>query len=639
MLTSGLPTFLENPDPNVYRLGDYVVIDFETTNLDHGSALNEDNRIILACWYEHKTKRMRYAWGGEMDMVELVAACNESDFIVAHNAKFELQWLERCGYDIGSRPVYCSFAAEWVLFGNRKAPLNLDACLDRRGIKGKDSTVKNLIDAGVCPSDIPRSMLLRYCKQDVDSTRQLFLRQLSEMQLTRLLPVVYTRCLVIPALADMERNGLHLDPERVEEEYNDTLTKYTKVMAELDEITGGINPRSPTQVAHFVYGALGFQEKKDSKGDPIRNKPTKQFPDGLPKTDEATLLSLRATTERQERFIKLRKKQAKLTSALDKNLSLFVGACREQDCMIYGELAQGRTVTHRLASSGRSTYFKMFDAYKGCQFQNLPRKFKPLFSARHDGWLFGEADGSQLEFRVAGHLGRDPIILKEVKEKYDVHTFTKDVISEAGGVAISRTEAKAHTFKPLYGGQSGTKAEQTYYAEFRKKYSKLSETQERWVAAVVNDKYLETEWGFRFYWPNAKVNARDGYLNVRTKVMNAPIQSFATADIIPIGLAYFWHRTRDAQMILVNTVHDSIEAEFPPHERELFESVAVQALTRDVYSYLNQVYKIEFSVPLGVGMVVGRHWGEPLEGEEETSVQVEYEESGGGSDGRRRAVA
>jgi len=629
-----VPEFLANPDPNVYRLGDYVVVDFETTNLDMGSALNEDNRIVLACWRTRDTTH--YKWGGEMDMVELVAACNRADFIVAHNAKFELQWLERCGYDIGSRPVYDTFAAEWVLLGNRKLPLNLDACLERRHMQGKDQTVKSMIDAGVCPSDIPRSLLLKYCRDDVDRTHDLFLQQLREMQLTRLLPVVYTRCLVIPALADIEKNGLHLDPERVEKEYNETLRKYTEVMAELDGLTGGINPRSPTQVAGFVYGELGFEEKKDRQGAPIRNKATKQFPHGLPKTDEATLLSLRATTERQKRFIELRKEQASLTAALDKNLSMFVGACREKDCMIYGELAQGRTVTHRLASSGRRTYYKMFDSYKGCQFQNLPRIYKPLFSPRHDGWLFGEADGSQLEFRVAGYLGRDNTILQEVKENYDVHSYTKDVISKAGGVDISRTEAKAHTFKPLYGGQSGTPAERAYYQAFKDKYQGLVARQEKWVASVINTKCLETEWGFRFYWPEARVSG-DGYLNVRTKVMNAPIQSFATADIIPIGLAYFWHRTRDAQMLLVNTVHDSIEAEFPPEERELFESVAVQSLTRDVYDYLSIVYKIDFSVPLGVGMVIGKHWGEPLEGEEEISVQVESCPSS--SDGREREVA
>jgi DNA polymerase I-like protein with 3'-5' exonuclease and polymerase domains len=615
-----LPKYLTNPDPNLYLTGEALWLDFETTNVEKGTALNADNRIVLACWEDKHGQH--YQFGGELDQQELVKACNEADFLVAHNAKFELQWLARCGYDIGSKPVYCTFAAEWVIAGNRRYPLNLNACSERRNFGTKDNLVGRLMDAGVCPSDIPRSILLRYCKRDVELTRRLFTAQLDEVSTTRLLPVIYTRCLTIPPLADIETNGLHLDAERVEKEYEETLAEYLKVMAEMDELTGGINPKSTNQVAEFVYGELGFEEKRDKKGNYIRNKPNKRFPGGAPKCDEGTLLSLGVKTDRQKEFMDLKKAQGRLSSALDKNLSMFVGACREHDSVIYANLLQGRTITHRLASSGRRTYYKMFDAEKGCQFQNLPRKYKKLFSPRHDEWYIGEADGAQLEFRVAGHLGNDDVIRAEVSDGYDVHLFTQKVISEAGGKKITRTQAKAHTFKPLYGGESGTDAEKAYYTAFGEKYCALKEVQDDWCVRVGAVYELETEWGLKFYWPHAEYY-RSGRLNVKTNVYNTPVQSFATAEIIPIALTFFWHRTRDAQMFLVNTVHDSIEAEFPPEERELFEKTAVQSLTEDVYTYLDQVYRVKFSVPLGVGMVIGHHWGEPLEGEDEIKIQVE----------------
>lgn len=616
-----LPSFLTNPDPDIYRTGSYVVLDFETTNIDHGSALNPDNRIVLACWRDSDGNNS-YRFGGELDMAPLVGACNRADFLIAHNAKFELQWLERCGYDIGSRPVYCTMVGEWVLAGNRRWRINLAACAERHSLGvSKDDTVSSLIRSGVCPSDIPRSLLLRYCAADIVATEALFRSQLGCFDGTRLLPVVYTRCLVIPPLADIETRGLHLDPDLVEEVYNDTVSNYAKVMAELDQLTGGINVNSPPQVATFVYGELGFKELCDRQGNPIRNKPTKQFPGGLPRTDEATLLSLRATTNDQKRFISLRKRQAKLNSALSKNLSMFVGACREHNGMIYAEINQGRTVTHRTSSAGKQTYYKMFDAFKGCQFQNLPRKFKRLFNSRNEGWLFAEADGRQLEFRVAGDLGNDDVIRKEIVDGYDVHSFTRDVISRAGGKEITRTEAKKHTFKPLYGGQSGTKAEKAYYRAFAEKYRQLVDQQNSWCIEVAETKKLVCPWGFTFHWPEAK-QSNDGYLNVRTNVVNAPIQSFATADIIPVGLTYFWHRIRSDQMFIVNTVHDSIEVELPPEERELFEEKVVQAMTDDVFSYLDKVYHHQFSVPLGVGMVIGEHWGVLPEGEEEVNVEV-----------------
>lgn len=448
-----LPNFLSNPDPSLYHSSNYVYLDFETTNLEKGTALNPDNRIVLAVW--NVENKIYYKWGGELEQQELVAACNKADFLVAHNAKFELQWLERCGYDIGSRPVFCTYAAEWVIGGNlyQHAALSLDACLERRGMGTKLKLVSRLIrDGDVCPSELPRPLLLKYGTADVRLGHELFRKQLEEMKGTRLLPVVYTRCLTIPPLADIETNGLHLDRERVEKEYNETLKDYRETMAELDAITGGINPRSPTQVATFVYGELGFEEKTDRQGKPIRNKPTKQFPEGVPKTGEEVLLSLRATTKEQRRFLELKKKQGGLAAALDKNLAMFYGACLENEGMIYAQLNQGTTVTHRLSSSGRRTYYRTFDAEKGAQFQNLPRKYKPLFSPRHEGWLFGEADGSQLEFRVAGHIGKDPVILEEILNDYDIHSFTASVMEDKPEEDISkkeRTNAKADTFKPL----------------------------------------------------------------------------------------------------------------------------------------------------------------------------------------------
>lgn len=621
---SSIPTWLANPDPNVYLSDNYVTLDFETTNIEKGSPLVEANNIVLACW--DGGGGMDNQWGTELDMRRLVEACNNAAFLVAHNAKFELGWLARCGYDIGSRPVYCTMVGEWVLSGNRRWPLNLDACLERRGMESKDDTVSSLIKAGVCPSDIPRSLLYKYGAQDVVLTHALFLSQMREMRETKLLPVVYTRCIAIAPLADIETNGLCLDNEEVEKEYDTTMREYAEVLEELDTITGGINTRSPPQVATFVYGELGFSEKCDRQGKPIRNGATKQFPDGQPKTDEATLLSLTATSDEQVRFIKLKKRIAGLSSALDKNLSMFVGACREKDSLIYAELIQGRTVTHRLASAGRRTYYEMFDAFKGCQFQNLPRKYKRLFRARRTNWLMGEVDYTSLEFGTAGHVGNEPLIGKEIREGFDVHSYTQSVISKAGKF-ITRTEAKAHTFKPLYGGQSGTRAEKAYYTDFAEKYSNLHDTQMGWCSTVGETKVLETEWGMRFYWPDARWQdskwGGKARLNVMTNVFNTAIQSFATADIVPIGLTHMWHRTRDHRMFLVNTVHDSIEAEFPPEERELFLELSQQSMLKDVYKYLLEVYNIQYSVDLGLGCTIGTNWGVLPDGEEEIIVKMQ----------------
>jgi len=610
-----LPEYLQSPDPQIYLSGDGIVLDFETTNLDKGTALNADNHLLLACWYSTADKTMHHHWGSEYEQQRLLKALNECDYIVAHNAKFELQWLNRCGFDIGSKPVFDTMIAEWVLAGNQSFGLlpSLDGCLARRNMPQKMSLVKKMIQNGVCPSDVPRKWLLEYCIKDVAVTHALMLMQVNEMEDTKLLPIVYTRCLVIPPLADIETRGLHLDSKLVEKEFAKYTAELSEVMAKLDDLTGGINPKSPPQVAHYVYGRLGFNERKDRRGKFIRNGPTKQFPDGQPKTDEATLLALNPTTEDQKQFIALKKRQAQLSAALDKNLSMFVGACREKGGMIYGQINQCTTGTHRLSSSGRSTYYKMFDGNKGCQFQNLPNIFKGLFAPRRDGWLIAEADYSQLEYRMAGQLTGDDTIYKEVKRKHDVHRFTASVMYEIPEEDVTSTQrrlSKPDTFKPVYGGTMGNTAQMRYYKAFQEKYHIMHDAQNRWCELVGNDRMLETEWGMRYYWPTARVN-REGYLNVKTQVFNYPVQAFATAEVVPIGLVMFWHRIRDAEMFLINTVHDSIECELPPNEIELFAEVAVQALGEDVTDYIKEVYTYNIDMPLGIGIVIGKHWSKP----------------------------
>ena len=61
-----------------------------------------------------------------------------------------------------------------------------------------------------------------------------------------------------------------------------------------------------------------------------------------------------------------------------------------------------------------------------------------------------EADFAQLEFRVAAFLSQDMTAIDEVTTGFDVHSYTAQVISDAGQ-PMSRQEAKAHTFAPLYG--------------------------------------------------------------------------------------------------------------------------------------------------------------------------------------------
>lgn len=575
--------------PIQYLDENYLVLDFETTNLNNGDSRNADNSLLLSVY-----GRAEYVscWGDEFRQGSLVHAVEGSTFVVAHNAKFELGWLRRCGLDLTKVLVFDTMIAEYVLLGNRKSPLDLDSVCERYGLPTKGNLVKKLIKGKVCPSEIHRPWLERYCVTDVAITEQLFQKQLKLLLEKGLLDVFFTRCMFTPTLTEIEHNGMFLDSDKVEEKYNEFVTRQIECEEQLNAMSGGgINWNSGQQVADFVYNVLGFAELED-RGKPIRNKPSKQWPDGVPKTDADTLVALKAKTKEQKQFIELKQEQSKMQKAVSTYLSLFKEACDNKGGLLQGSFNQCITGTHRLSSSKPN-------------FQNFDRTFKPLFTARNEGWLIGEADFAQLEFRVAAFLGQDKQAIEDITNGFDVHSFTADIIG------CSRQDAKAHTFKPLFGGISGTTDEKKYYDAFKLKYDAIAKTQDQWVMDTLVSKQQRLASGLILYHPYLRPSTRSGYVEGNTKVRNYPIQSLATAEIVPIAVRKLWElmKREQLQSFIVNTVHDSVILEIHPDEVGILGELIKEAFTVYPVQYLKEHYNIDFNVELGADFDVKSHWG------------------------------
>lgn len=522
-----LPNRLTAPSPHkIYRTGTPLFLDFETTNLEKGSAINRENRLLLACW-KYKGEQ-HHCFGGEYDQASLLSAIEEASFLVCHNAKFELAWLARCGMDLHTCLVYDTMLAEWVLMANTSMglqDLGLSVSLERRGMVGKSDLVASMIHKGVDPQNIPREWLLEYCHQDVAVTEKLFYKQLDLLEEKNLLHIQYSRCLLTPALVDIEFNGVTLDKELVYEEYEAVLSQSKQTQAALDSLAeehnfAGINWRSRPQVGEFLYDILKFKELTDRKGNPERTGKDAR------KTDSATLLALKASNKAQRTFIELYTKGATLNARLTKALTFFKGVCDEHDSTFYGVLNQGTTKTHRLSSSGRSITIKSeIEGGKGkqvgAQLQNLPREYKRLFTAKREGWQMVEIDSGQLEFRVATILTGDSVATKEIIGEEDVHQITADYLT-AAGEPTSRQDAKSRTFRPLFAGSSGTPAEQDYCKFFQEKYKEMYKVQTGWTHEVLRSKELITPYGMRYYWPSCKLTG-SGYIKHTTEIFNCPI--------------------------------------------------------------------------------------------------------------------
>jgi len=248
--------------------------------------------------------------------------------------------------------------------------------------------------------------------------------------------------------------------------------------------------------------------------------------------------------------------------------------------------------------------------------QNMPRggtfPVKKVFVSRWDGGQIMEADFAQLEFRVAAFLSQDEVAMKEVAEGFDVHSYTAQVITEAGQ-PTSRQAAKAHTFAPLYGatGYGRTPAEARYYEHFTEKYKGIARWHRDLAKEVLTYKKITTPSGRQFAFPDVK-RRKNGTVTNFTAIKNYPVQSFATADIVPTVLLQIEHRMSDLQSLIVNSVHDSIVIDIHPDEVDQVCQV-IDDVNNELKEIIDNKFSIDFNVPLLLEAKLGVNWLEQQE--------------------------
>ena len=290
-------------------------------------------------------------------------------------------------------------------------------------------------------------------------------------------------------------------------------------------------------------------------------------------------------------------------SAVDTYLSSFVEGIHnfvKQDGKLHVSLLQHRTATGRLSGANPNM-------------QNMPRggtfPVKRVFKSRWDGGKIVEADFAQLEFRVAAFLSQDRTAIEEVTTGFDVHSYTAKVITDAGQ-RISRQDAKSHTFAPLYGasGFGRTPAEAAYYEQFTKKYSGIAKWHKELAREALGTGKIRTPSGREFSFPDV-VRRSNGSVTYFTQIKNFPVQSFATADIVPISLIYIDKMLGINQMqsCIVNTVHDSIVIDVHPNEKDKVLRV-IKAANDSLIQIVNRKWNIDFNLPLLLEAKIGDNW-------------------------------
>ena len=283
-------------------------------------------------------------------------------------------------------------------------------------------------------------------------------------------------------------------------------------------------------------------------------------------------------------------------NAVDTYLNTFVEGLKNftnEKGFLHPKFMQAITATGRLSS-------------RDPNFQNQPRgktfPIRKVVTSRFDGGKILEIDFAQLEFRTAVYLAQDKQGMKDIEDKIDVHQYTADIIG------VSRQDAKAHTFKPLYGGVTGTEDEKRYYTKFLEKYKDIKKWHENLQSEAIRYKRVKLPTGREYAFPYAERTPWGGS-TYGTQIKNYPVQGFATADIVPLACIniYKLMREKDVKSLLVNTVHDSIVADVYPGEEDVMSEIFKQG-TSDVIPSLKKYYNINFNVPLDTESKIGINW-------------------------------
>lgn len=275
------------------------------------------------------------------------------------------------------------------------------------------------------------------------------------------------------------------------------------------------------------------------------------------------------------------------------------------DGRIHTKLHQTITATGRLSSTEPNL-------------QNIPirmelgREIRKVFVPK-DGYVFLDADYSQIELRLLAHMSQDPGLLQDYKEGRDIHRATASRVFHTPYeevTSIQRSNAKAVNFGIVYGisafGLSqdlniSRKEADSYIKEYFSMYPKIKEYLDKSVENGKKDGYVLSLLGRRRDIPELSSSNHMQRAFGERIAMNSPIQGTA-ADIIKIAMIRVEQRLKKEklQSQLLLQIHDELLVETHPDEISIVEKIIKEEMSQAV----------SLSLPLEVDVKMGKNWNE-----------------------------
>ncbi|MFC3802558.1 DNA polymerase I [Cohnella sp. GCM10012308] len=481
--------------------------------------------------------------------------------------------LARKGLELRGQAFDCSLAA--YLLDPTEADPSLVGLLAKAGLPGIASDEAAYGKGAKFKVPEPEA-LAAHLASKADAVRRLASRQASELDEAGMKPLFYEleQPLAI-ILADMEKQGIVVQSEALEELGKDFQARIGQIVTEIYRIAGfEFNIGSTKQLGEVLFDKLGLPVVKKTKT-------------GY-STDAEVLEKLEPYHE-IVRLILHYRQLAKLQSTYIEGL---LKEIRPEDGKIHTYYRQTIAATGRLSSQYPNL-------------QNIPirmeegRQIRKAFVPSEPGWQIIAADYSQIELRVLAHISGDEGLKEAFRLEMDVHTKTAMDVFGVSAEQVDgnmRRSAKAVNFGIVYGisdyGLSQNlgitrKEAASFIEQYFAAFPGVRRYMDDIVAQAKQDGYVKTMLERRRYLPDI----RSSNFNLRSfaerTAMNTPIQGTA-ADIIKLAMVRMAEalKAKGLKSRMLLQVHDELVFEVPPEEldtmKKLVPEVMASALPLDV---------------------------------------------------------
>ena len=433
---------------------------------------------------------------------------------------------------------------------------NMEEYLNGLGIKKQEQI--NLFEENADNDEYERYLNTLYCYL-IQKLYEKTTEELEKLEETDLFNNIEMP--LVEVLSEMQYEGIQIDKDELEE-FGVTLKQNIEELTqEIYTLSGTeFNINSPKQLGEVLFEKLEL---------PVIKKTKTGY-----STDVDVLEKLKKEHPVIEKILEYRS-LTKLNSTYVEGLKPYINPVTGR---IHSYFHQTITATGRISSTEPNLQNIPTRIELGKQ---LRRAFKPK-----EGYLFIDADYSQIELRVLAHISNDEHMIEAFNNNEDIH---KQAAASVFKVPINevtkeqRTHAKAVNFGIVYGisdfglgeqiGVSRKKAKE-YIDQYLEKYSGIKQFMSDIVEEAKEKGYVETLFKRRRYIPELKSKN----FNIRQfgarAAMNTPIQGTA-ADIMKIAMIDVFNKLKERKLKskLILQIHDELLIETKEEEKEEVKNI------------------------------------------------------------------